>query len=79
MKLYRFGNFGKCFPILIEEENGEVRTATVGLTRVVEHIGRQHVTNSGAIRLVYGGGSSIPYKNSDGTINERWVEITNGV
>ena len=76
MKMYRFAMGGKCFPILIEEDNGEVRTSTVGLQKVVEHIAKQHVTKSGAIRLVYNGGSSVPYKNPDGTISERWIEIT---
>ena len=76
MRMYRFNSGGtKCYPILIEEDNGEIRTATVGLQRVIEHVVKPYVTKSGAVRLTYGGGSSMPYKNSDGTISERWREI----
>lgn len=75
MKIYKFRGNPKCYPILIEEDNGEVRTATVGLTKVVEHIAKQYVNKTGAIRLIYSGGSSIPYKNADGTISDRWIEI----
>jgi hypothetical protein len=76
MKIYRLSSGGtKCYTILIEEDDGELRTSTVGLSRVVEHVAKPYVTKSGAIRLIYGGGSSMPYKNSDGTISERWREI----
>ena len=75
MNLYRFGNNPKFFPILIEEDNGEIRTATVGVSKVVEHIARKHITPNGSTRLVYAGGSSIPYKNPDGTMSERWTKI----
>jgi hypothetical protein len=75
MNLYRFGNNPKFFPILIEEDNGEIRTATVGVSKVVEHIAKKHITPNGSTRLVYAGGSSIPYKNPDGTLSERWTKI----
>jgi hypothetical protein len=75
MKIYRFKGSPKCYPILIEEDNGELRTATVGLTKVVEHIAKTYINKSGSIRLIYAGGSSIPYKNPDGSISERWAEI----
>lgn len=79
MRIYRFGNAPKCYPILIEEDNGEVRTATVGLSKVVEHIAKLYENKTGAIRLVYNNGSSVPYKNPDGTISSRWIEITNNI
>ncbi len=77
MKIYKFrGGSPKGYPILIEEDNGEVRTATVGLTKVVEYVAKQYVNRTGAIRLIYAGGSSVPYKDADGKISERWIEIT---
>ena len=75
MKIYRFGNAPKCYQILIEENNGEIRTATVGLTKVTEHIAKVYESKSGVKRIVYANGSSAPYKNEKGVMSERWTEI----
>ena len=80
MKVYRYddGSNASWYEILIEEDSGERRLALVGLNNIVhEHIAKEVVHKSGIVRLVYGGGSSIPYKNADGTICEKWKEIIN--
>ena len=76
MKMYRFGSGNvKCFTILIEEDDGELRTATVGLSKVVEHIAKVYKAKCGSTRLVYANGSSVPYKDANGKMSERWIEI----
>ena len=75
MNLYRFGDNPKFFTLLIEEDNGEMRVTTVGIKNVIEHIAREYVTKDGYIRLTYAGGSSIPYKNPDGTMSNKWTKI----
>lgn len=76
MKVYRFGNFAcRCFSIIIEEDNGEIRVSTVGLETVTEYIAKPYYLNNGMVRLIYGDGSSMPYKNADGTISDKYFEI----
>jgi hypothetical protein len=76
MKVYRFGNEPcVCYQIIIEEDNGEIRTATVGLKTITEYIAEPITFKSGITRLNYGSGSSMPYKNADGTLCEKYIEI----
>lgn len=75
MKLYRFGT-STCLiqDILIITEE-DIRVVTIGVSNIREHICKVQTYPAGFTRLVYGNGSSFPYKNADGTMNERWVEI----
>ena len=75
MKAYRFGEGNFCYDIIIEEDNGEIRVASVGPKAITEHIAKVTKSLLGYQRLVYGSGSSIPYKNQDGTLNERYKRI----
>lgn len=75
MKAYRFGEGNFCYDIIIEEDNGEIRVASVGPKTITEHIAKVTKSPTGYQRLVYGSGSSIPYKNQDGTLNERYKRI----
>jgi len=76
MKVYRFGKEKTpCHDIIIEEDNGEVRVAFVGLKSIKEYIAQPTEFGSGIKRLLYGNGSSMPYKNSDGKLCEKYVLI----
>lgn len=78
MEIYRYGEDANvvCYTILIIEDNGEKRISTVGLREVTEHIAYEHKNKNGYVRLLYGGGSSVPYKDENGNLHERWVKIS---
>ena len=78
MEIYRYGEDANmvCYTILIIEDNGEMRISTVGLDTVNEHIAYEYKCKSGVIRLIYGGGSSVPFKDETGKLHERWVKIS---
>ncbi len=75
MKVYRFGNEGICYNIIIEEDNGEIRVAFVGLKRVEESIAKPTYHKNGIVRLTYGNGSSMPYKGENGKLCEKYTLI----
>lgn len=75
MKVYRFGEAKNFYDLIIEEDNGEIRVASVRPKSVTEYIAKVTKSPTGYQRLVYGSGSSIPYKNQDGTLNERYKRI----
>ena len=76
MKVYKFGDSEVYYDLVIEEDNGEVRVANVCKDCVREYVATEVVCKGGYIRLSYGKGSSMPYKDADGTINKRFKEIT---
>jgi hypothetical protein len=76
MKVYKFGE-GNFYDLIIEEDNGEVRVASVTSKKVVEYIAEKYVTKEGIVRVIYGGGSSMPFRNADGSLNMRIKEIIN--
>lgn len=74
MKVYKFGKESNiCYNIIIEEDNGEVRVAFVGTRSVTEYIAKVVKYDTGFVRLLYGAGSSMPYKNSNGVLCEKYV------
>lgn len=76
MKVYRFGtSTAVCYDIIIEEDDGSIKVATVGLKNVVEKDAKPMLLKSSITRLIYGKGSSMPYKNKDGTLNDKYVLI----
>lgn len=75
MKVYRFGEECPCYNIIIEEDNGEIRVAFVGTKHTKEYIAQQVKHGSDIIRLSFGNGSSMPYKNSNGKLCEKYVLI----
>lgn len=76
MKVYKFGE-GNFYDLIIEEDNGEIRVASVTSKKVVEYIAEKYVTKEGIVRVIYGGGSSMPFRNADGSLNMRIKEIVN--
>ena len=76
MKVYKFGE-GNFYDLIIEEDNGETRVASVTSKKVVEYIAEKYVTKDGIVRVIYGGGSSMPFRNADGSLNMRIKEIVN--
>ena len=75
MKVYKFGDSEVYYDLVIEEDNGEIRVANVSKDFIREYIATEVICKDGYIRLSYGTGSSMPYKNADGTINQRFKEI----
>jgi hypothetical protein len=76
MKVYRYGKEpNPCYNIIIEEDDGTFKVAFVGLNSVKEQIAKEYHLNNGIVRLVFGGGSSMPYKDKDGKLCERYVLI----
>ena len=76
MKVYRFGSStALCYDIIIFEDDGSIKVATVGLKNVIEKEARPMHLKSGITRLIYGGGSSLPYKNEDGKLNDKYILI----
>ncbi len=76
MKVYRFGKEpSTCYNIIILEDSGEVRVAFVGLNSVKEYIAEEVNCGSGVVRLVYGTGSSMPYKGTDGVLCDKYVLV----
>ena len=74
MKVYRYGKeHTVCYNIIILEDNGEIRVSFVGLNSVKEYIATPFKTESGVVRLIYGTGSSMPFKGSDGTFCEKYT------
>ena len=78
MEIYRYGEEENmvCYTILIIEDDGEKRISTVGLNTVTEQIAYEHHCKTGIVRLVYGGGSSVPFKDENGNLHKRWVKIS---
>ena len=76
MKVYKFGE-GSFYDLIIEEDNGEVRVASVVNNKVTEYIAKKYVTKEGIVRVIYGGGSSMPFRNADGSLNMRITELVN--
>jgi hypothetical protein len=77
MKVYKFGDSGNFYELIIEEDNGDKKVAVVCNGRVKEYVAKEVVCKGGYTRLTYGGGSSMPYKNADGTINSKYKEVKN--
>lgn len=75
MKVYRFGEVKNYYDLIIEEDNGEIRVASVRPKSVTEHIAKITKSPTGYQRLMYGSGSSLPYKNEKGELNERYIRI----
>lgn len=75
MKVYRFGEAKNYYDLIIEENNGEIRVASVRPKSVTEHIAKVTKSPTGYQRLMYGSGSSLPYKNEKGELNERYIRI----
>ena len=74
MKVYRYGKEPTvCYNIIILEDDGEIRISFVGLKIVREYIANPLTTASGVVRLIYGTGSSMPFKGSDGTLCEKYT------
>ena len=76
MKVYKFGE-GFFYDLIIEEDNGEVRVASVTTNKVTEYIAKKYVNKDGITRVIYGGGSSMPFRNADGSLNMRIKELVN--
>ena len=73
MKVYRFGDSPTvCYNIIIIEDSGEIRITTVGLKTIKEEIATIKKCGNGIERLLYGTGSSMPYKNSEGELCEKY-------
>lgn len=63
MKVYKFGeDVTSCFNIIIEEDNGDIKVAFVGVNHVKEYLAEIKNCGDGIERLVYANGSSMPYK-----------------
>jgi hypothetical protein len=75
MKAYRYRNESGCYYILIEEDDGDKRIALIGRESIIEHLTELKESPSGSSRLMFGGGSSIPYKDADGNLVESWIEL----
>lgn len=75
MKIYKFGTSSCVIYDIMIVTDDEIRVATIGLHRITEHICKVKKYPAGFSRIEYGSGSSFPYKNEDGTLNERWVEL----
>ena len=75
MKVYRFGDNTFCYNIVIEEDSGEIRVAFVGVDKVMEYIATPTLLQNGITRLNFGAGSSMPYKNADGSLCTKYTVI----
>ncbi len=75
MRVYRFGDNAICHNIIIEEDSGEIRVAFVGTEKVIEYIAKPSVVQNGIVRLNFGAGSSMPYKNADGSLCTKYTMI----
>lgn len=75
MRVYKFGNNSICYDIIIEEDSGEIRVAFISADKVIEYIATPQVLQDGIIRLNFGVGSSMPYKNADGSLCAKYTMI----
>ena len=74
MKTYKFGD-GNFYSLVIESDDG-IKVADVCGDKIIEYDAKEYDCKGGIIRLEYGNGSSLPYKNADGTINEKYTLIS---
>lgn len=76
MKVYKFDKESNiCYNIIIEEDSGEIRVAFVGSKHITEYIAHVVKSEYGFSRLIYGSGSSMPYKDSNGKLCEKYFLI----
>ena len=76
MKVYRFGlEKAICYDIVIIGDDGEIRVAFIGTNSVMEYIAKERKFNDNVVRLEFGGGSSMPYKDSDGNLCKKYTLI----
>lgn len=75
MKAYRFGEYTPCYQLVIEEDDNTIKVAFVTPKSIVEHIATPVKSKLGFVRLVYGSGSSMPYKDENGNLYERYRKI----
>ncbi len=76
MKVYKFGkDCTACYNIIIEEDNGDIKVAFVGTTAIKEYLAEIKKYENGVERLIYGTGSSMPYKMQDGKICDKYCLI----
>lgn len=60
--------------LLIEEDDGSKKIATVCEGKVIESEAKEYATKDGQTWLSYGSGSAMPYKKANGSIHERWIK-----
>ena len=75
MKVYKNRNDAEYYYILIEYDSGEVRIAFISKTTVTEYLAEITEARNGFSRIIFGGGSSMPYKDSNGKLCNNWIEI----
>ena len=76
MKVYKFGEYGEMYTILIEEDNGELTVALIQKNKVIEYAPKLNKTRFGYTRLEYGC-VSLPYKDENGKLSEKYHLIYN--
>jgi hypothetical protein len=72
--VYRFGE-GNLYWLLIEEDDDSKRIVMVCGENITEYEAKEYECSGGMTRLSYGSGSSMPYKNPNGTIFKGWVKV----
>lgn len=76
IKVYKYGSEPCMVNDLLIVTEEDIRIVTVGLKEVSEKICTVYKNDkTGYSRLLFGNGSSFPYKNPDGTLNAKWVEV----
>lgn len=74
MKTYKMGD-GNLHWLLIEEDDGSKKIATICGEKIFESEAKEYATKDGQTWLSYGSGSAMPYKKTNGKIHERWIEM----
>jgi len=74
MRVCKLGD-GNFYYLLIEEDNADKKIACVCGDKTTEYYAKEYECNGGITRLSYGNGSSVPYKNADGSLFKGWQEI----
>lgn len=74
MRVCKLGE-GNLYLLLIEEDNADKKIACVCGDKTVEYFAKEYECEGGIIRLSYGSGSSVPYKNANGSLFKGWKEV----
>jgi len=76
MKVYRLGlDKSPCYNIIIKEDNGDMKVAFVGTKKVREYFAQEKNVGGKLVRLIYGAGSSMPYKDHNGNLDRKYTLV----
>jgi hypothetical protein len=75
MSTYRYGEKSSFNTYIIIDDDENVTVAIYNIDKVTEYIGQVHETKSGIKRIIYGNGSSLPYKDNKGKMMGAWQKV----